>query len=311
MGYLLRQPPSLTTVEGVRSWVEDELTSLSQVENERTDVTLNPIYVAPKKPTEGMIVYADGVRFNPTGEGPGAYEYSGGAWRKLFHAPITYNVFTRTVNGLVPFPGGAGTTRFLREDSTWAVPPFPVQATTTQTGIMETATDTEALAEVSTVVAVTPSNLGPVFTSNFAAFSGRGRFLVYRGGLQGGMVASNFNVIAYDTVVLDAQSWWHNATSLYLPLEAGWYWFWVSVAIAPLATAETAQALIYKNSVAVARGFYATNVGSWLGPMTVGALVQMNGTSDFVNGEVFLPAGVGSIPGGATDTFITGWKVSS
>lgn len=34
----------------------------------------------------------------------------------------TYSVFTRTVAGLVPAPGGTTTTRFLREDGTWVVP---------------------------------------------------------------------------------------------------------------------------------------------------------------------------------------------
>lgn len=34
----------------------------------------------------------------------------------------TYAVFTRSVNGLVPAPGGTTTTRFLREDGTWVVP---------------------------------------------------------------------------------------------------------------------------------------------------------------------------------------------
>jgi hypothetical protein len=35
----------------------------------------------------------------------------------------TYSNFTRTVAGLVPSPGGSSTTRYLREDGTWVVPP--------------------------------------------------------------------------------------------------------------------------------------------------------------------------------------------
>ncbi|WP_353159378.1 hypothetical protein [Myroides odoratus] len=34
----------------------------------------------------------------------------------------TYSVFTRTVPGLVPMPGGTTATRYLREDGTWVVP---------------------------------------------------------------------------------------------------------------------------------------------------------------------------------------------
>lgn len=35
---------------------------------------------------------------------------------------ITYNVFNRETNGLVPMATGSTTTRFLREDGTWVVP---------------------------------------------------------------------------------------------------------------------------------------------------------------------------------------------
>lgn len=35
----------------------------------------------------------------------------------------TYANFTRTVSGLVPNPGGSTTTRYLREDGTWVIPP--------------------------------------------------------------------------------------------------------------------------------------------------------------------------------------------
>lgn len=35
---------------------------------------------------------------------------------------VTPSVFTRSVDGLVPAPGGSGTTRYLREDGTWAAP---------------------------------------------------------------------------------------------------------------------------------------------------------------------------------------------
>ena len=36
---------------------------------------------------------------------------------------VTYSNFTRTVAGLVPNPGAATTTRYLREDGTWVIPP--------------------------------------------------------------------------------------------------------------------------------------------------------------------------------------------
>ncbi len=40
------------------------------------------LYVAPTKPRDGMLVYADGTAWNP-GSGEGFYERRGGAWVKL------------------------------------------------------------------------------------------------------------------------------------------------------------------------------------------------------------------------------------
>lgn len=306
MPYVPLSPPGLDSLESVRQWVEDELNSIAQADNDRKGLQLQPSYTPPTKPRDGTIVYADGVHFNPTGEGAGTYEYSGGVWKKLNQVVPTYNVFTRTVNGLVPASGGSGTTRFLREDSTFAA----IQAaSTTVAGILETATDVEALAETSTAVAVTPSNLHPVFLSEFSAGLGRGRFHVHRSGLAAGLTASAVNLIPFDVKDLDAQSWFNTTTNLYFPQEAGWYFIYLSVGISPFVTAETAQAIIAKNGTGYISGFYATNVGSWAGGMNVSGLIQCNGTSDFIQGTLFMPAGQTSIPGTFGTTFMGGWKV--
>lgn len=44
-------------------------------------VQLEPQYVAPSKPREGMVVMADGVSWKPNGTGgQGFYGYRSGAW---------------------------------------------------------------------------------------------------------------------------------------------------------------------------------------------------------------------------------------
>lgn len=50
----------------------------------------------------------------------------------------TYSKATRTDDGLVPAPGGSGTTRYLREDLTWGTPPDTTYsaATRTNTGLV-------------------------------------------------------------------------------------------------------------------------------------------------------------------------------
>jgi hypothetical protein len=47
----------------------------------------------------------------------------------------TYNNFTRTVAGLVPNPGGSSTTRYLREDGTWVIPPDTIVTSLAWTSI--------------------------------------------------------------------------------------------------------------------------------------------------------------------------------
>jgi hypothetical protein len=68
--------------ETIQSYLEGELLAISRELAETTVVELRPIYVAPTKPREGMIVFADGTEWNP-GAGKGVYTYLSGAWSKL------------------------------------------------------------------------------------------------------------------------------------------------------------------------------------------------------------------------------------
>ena len=43
---------------------------------------LNVLYASPKRPFNGMVVYADGAEWDP-GSGEGFYGYENGAWVKL------------------------------------------------------------------------------------------------------------------------------------------------------------------------------------------------------------------------------------
>ena len=70
------------TQEEFQAWVRNELERLSLDLNETIALDLRPVYRAPDKPREGMIISADGTSFNP-GAGAGAYERKGGAWVKL------------------------------------------------------------------------------------------------------------------------------------------------------------------------------------------------------------------------------------
>jgi hypothetical protein len=82
MPYTPTVPPEFQDVSELRQWLAQELQRIAEELAETTVVELRPIFAAPSKPREGMIVSADGTSWNP-GAGAGAYERKGGAWVKL------------------------------------------------------------------------------------------------------------------------------------------------------------------------------------------------------------------------------------
>lgn len=64
-------------------WLVNELRKLQLALSQVGDgFVLNTLYVAPKKPVEGLVIKADGTTFNP-GSGSGVYVYRGAAWHFL------------------------------------------------------------------------------------------------------------------------------------------------------------------------------------------------------------------------------------
>ena len=78
--YLPAPPPRQVSLE-VQQYLDHELRRIADVLNQET-VFLPPLAVAPAKPSDGMIAYADGTNWNP-GSGAGFYGYQAGAWVKL------------------------------------------------------------------------------------------------------------------------------------------------------------------------------------------------------------------------------------
>ena len=63
-------------------FLEDELQRIRFAINAVDDGHLDKINVAPTKPVEGDIRYADGTNWNP-GLGAGIYFYNGSAWTRI------------------------------------------------------------------------------------------------------------------------------------------------------------------------------------------------------------------------------------
>lgn len=82
MAYRMNIPGTISTLDDLRSWLEGELQAIEQELAATNLLHLNPVFRAPDKIRDGMLVYADGVHFDP-GAGAGTYERRGGAWIKL------------------------------------------------------------------------------------------------------------------------------------------------------------------------------------------------------------------------------------
>lgn len=82
MPYVPTAMPPVESLEALRAYVEEELRSIAREMSETVAVDLRPVFVAPTRPRNGMIVYADGTTWNP-GAGEGVYARENGVWVKL------------------------------------------------------------------------------------------------------------------------------------------------------------------------------------------------------------------------------------
>lgn len=69
---------------GLKAWLADQFRSIATYLRNPTPttITLAVLGVEPSNPTNGMIVYADGTKWNP-GSGAGVYARVSGSWVKL------------------------------------------------------------------------------------------------------------------------------------------------------------------------------------------------------------------------------------
>lgn len=72
------------TPAGLKAWLATQLRLIANelLDTQPNTTTLAILGVAPARPTDGMIVYADGTAWDP-GSGEGFYGRENGAWVKL------------------------------------------------------------------------------------------------------------------------------------------------------------------------------------------------------------------------------------
>ena len=77
-----RPGPVPEDIKLLGSYVEKQLTEVSENLDTIDNLTLVELHAEPVKPRTGMVVLADGTDWNP-GSGVGVYAYFGGAWNLL------------------------------------------------------------------------------------------------------------------------------------------------------------------------------------------------------------------------------------
>lgn len=136
---------------------------------------------------------------------------------------------------------------------------------------------------------------------------------VYRSGNQTGMTASAENKIQFNAETVDAASCFDSTTNYrYTPNVAGYYLVVINVQ-ATRAAGDTSEAIIYKNGAVHTYGYYesATVTSPSVINSNVVDLIHMNGSSDYIEGYVYLPSGVTSIAGGTANTFMSIYRASA
>lgn len=138
----------------------------------------------------------------------------------------------------------------------------------------------------------------------------KGYFLVNRNGVAGSGTAAAYNKVQFTTEAVDSQGWFDNATNYrFQPTESGYYFF-VLAGSSPGnvgGTNETCQSAIYKNGSSIAKGTYI-QVTATLISVACG-VTFLNGSTDYVEGFIYLPTGVTAVSGQADNCYMAGWKV--
>lgn len=93
-------PSDLNDPLKLQAFLDREFKNISKAMDTAQTVTLDPQFVAPAKPEEGVVYYADGTSWNP-GMGEGYYGYINGAYVKLSLRSVDNPTFDAlTVNTL-------------------------------------------------------------------------------------------------------------------------------------------------------------------------------------------------------------------
>lgn len=136
-------------------------------------------------------------------------------------------------------------------------------------------------------------------------------FHVHRNGTNQNPINDNtYTKVQFTTEVFDSNSNFDNATNYrFTPTVAGKYLIALTIAVDTTVTDKQHAAAIYKNGTIYAEDVKYTNTTGTQG-VSVSAIVDMNGSTDYIEGYYYQnTGGAVQIKGAATDTFMSGSKI--
>lgn len=134
-----------------------------------------------------------------------------------------------------------------------------------------------------------------------------GAFRVHRNAVSQTVTASQYTKLEFTHETFDKDGWFDNATNYrYTPLLAGTYLIRCRVASAQGTSGETCQAAVYKNGSSYEAGpYFSISSGLSAFVSDFATLIEMNGTTDYIEGFGWSPAGVTTLSG----MFMHGYSV--
>lgn len=125
---------------------------------------------------------------------------------------------------------------------------------------------------------------------------------------QTGLNAGAANKISFNNKPLDNGSYFDAATNYrFQPSVPGWYKVTLNVKANTGTAGETCQAVLYKNGASYKTGQYMSVTATSTFVSTVNSLLFFNGTTDYIEGYVYLPAAVTTLLGDTKATYMSGF----
>lgn len=140
----------------------------------------------------------------------------------------------------------------------------------------------------------------------------RARFAAYLAADETGIATGTIEPINIATESFDSHGWYDTSTYRYTPLLPGKYLFTWAATISSLAATAVCISFLYKNGASVARGSQVVNGGTGDNISVGSYLVDMNGSTDYVDLRVFHNHGSNrDIKGGTEYTRLSGERVGA